>query len=190
MKDECQTFNKNPLLVLSYLSKKKGIFYGRKIDEDLNINQGSTSIIFKNFEKMGLVESEKVVRTILYSTIGDNPIVKHFRIFENLLEINGLVECLKQYSREILLFGSCARGDDTNNSDIDLFVVSDDDNKDKVREIIGDFKISREINPVIVNSLELIDMEENDKVFISEVNKGITLWEGAIMKSKCIRCND
>ena len=29
-----------------------------------------------------------------------------------------------------------------------------------------------------VDTLELMDMEENDKVFLDEVYKGVRLWEG------------
>lgn len=171
-------YNRNPLLILSYLSKNKGMLYGRKIAEDIGINQGSTSIILKDFNKMGLVESEYAGKTILYKVNGENPLIRHFRIFENLVEINELIESIKPYSREIILFGSCARGEDDQNSDIDLFIVADDDNKEVIREIIENYKIDREIKPVIVSSLELIEMEENDKIFLNEINKGLKLWEG------------
>lgn len=172
-------FNRNPLLILSYLSKNNGMLYGKKIAEDIGINQGSTSIILKNFNKIGLIKSENVGKTILYSINKENPLIKHFRIFENLIEINDLVENIKPYSREIILFGSCARGEDNQESDIDLFIVADDDNKEIIMEKIDNYEIDREIKPVIVSSLELIEMEESDKVFLNEVNRGIKLWEGA-----------
>jgi predicted nucleotidyltransferase len=178
MKVKDELFNKNPLLILSYLSKNNRMLYGRKIAEDIGINQGSTSIILKKFKEMGLLESENAGKTILYRVNKENPIIKHFRIFENLIEINDLVKSIKPYSREIILFGSCARGEDNQNSDIDFFVVADDDNYEAIREKIETYEIDREIKPIIVNSLELMEMEENDKVFLEEVNKGIKLWEG------------
>jgi len=43
---------------------------------------------------------------------------------------------------------------------------------------IAGYEIDRSINPVLVDTLELVDMQENDKVFLDEVYKGIRLWEG------------
>ena len=106
--------------------------------------------------------------------------MKAFRLFENLLELTCLVNELKQYAREIILFGSCAKGEDDNNSDIDLFVVADNDNHQVIREAISGYEISRQINPVLVDTLELMDMEENDKVFLDEIYNGIRLWEGGL----------
>lgn len=173
-------YNRNPLMLLSYLSKNRSteFLYGKKIAENIGINQGSTSIILKEFKNMGLLKSENAGKTVLYNIDKYSPLVKSFRVFENLLGINELTEKVKPYTRLIILFGSCAKGDDNLNSDIDLFIVADDDNKDFVQDEVSSYKIDREINLVIVNTLELMDMEETDKVFVEEIYKGIKLWEG------------
>lgn len=171
-------YKRNPMLILSYLSKINGSSYGRKISEDLGINQGSVSVILKDFEATGLVKCENIGKTILYYVDKDNPIIKKFRLFENLLELNSLVDKIKEFSREIILFGSCAKGEDAINSDIDLFIVADKDNHQIIREMIGSYEIDREINPVLIDTLELMEMENYDKVFLNEVYSGIKLWEG------------
>ena len=148
------------------------------MEKNIGINQGSTSVILKEFKNMGLLKSENAGKTVLYNIDKHSPLVKSFRVFENLLGINRLVEEVKPYARLIILFGSCATGDDKLNSDIYLFIVADDDDKDFVRDEVSSYKIDREINLVIVNTLELIDMEETDKVFVEEIYKGIKLWEG------------
>lgn len=173
-------YKRNPMLVLSYLSKSDAPTYGRKISKDVGINQGSVSVILRDFEDTGLVKSKNVGKTILYYANKHDPIMKAFRLFENLLELTCLVNELKQHSREIILFGSCAKGEDDNNSDIDLFVVADNDNHQVIREAIAGYEISRQINPVLVDTLELMDMEENDKVFLDEIYNGIRLWEGGL----------
>ena len=180
MKIEEKIYNRNPLSLLSYLSKNKPneFLYGKKIAENIGINQGSASVILKEFKNMGLLKSETAGKTVLYYIDKDNPLIKSFRVFENLLDINELIEKIKNYTRVIILFGSCATGKDNLNSDIDLFIVADDDDKDFVRDEVSIYKIDREINLVIVNTLELIDMEETDKVFVEEIYKGINLWEG------------
>jgi predicted nucleotidyltransferase len=173
-------YNKTPLQILSYLTKHKtnGFIYGAKIAEVLEISQGGASTILKQFKELGILSSENVGKTIKFNVNWGNPIIKSFRVFDNLLEINSLVEEIKHMCRKIILFGSCATGDDSLESDIDLFVLVDGDNVDKVRSIISLYKIEREIKPLLVDTLELTDMEQNDKVFIEEVNKGIVLWGG------------
>ena len=75
------------------------------------------------------------------------------------------------------MFGSCGRGDDTINSDIDLFILTDNGNKDKINNIIESTKCERQINPVIVDTVEIMQLEKDDKTFYNEINKGIILWE-------------
>jgi len=173
-------YNKLPMQVLSYLTKQRegDAIYGSKIADTLNVSQGSTSTFLRQLQSVGLLQSHNLGRTLVYNVDSRNPLLMHYRIFDNLLEITGLINEIKQYSRKIILFGSCARGEDTYDSDIDLFIVADGDYQDIIRKTISDFQTEREIKPVITDSLELIDMEQNDKVFIEEVNKGIELWGG------------
>jgi predicted nucleotidyltransferase len=79
--------------------------------------------------------------------------------------------------RKIVLYGSCATGEDTNESDIDLFIVTE--NKAKVlNEIRKETKrLGREIKPVIVRVEEYLAMRNKKEVLLEELNKGIMLWE-------------
>lgn len=173
-------YNRVPLQILSFLSKQREgqDIYGKKLAEEIKISRGGSSTILRQMEDLGILESKAIGKTIVYNIEHNSPLVKSFRIFENLLELNELVENLKQYCRKIILFGSCSRGEDTHDSDIDLFIVADKEFVDIVRKEIGKFDIEREIKPVISDALELIQMEKNDKVFLQEVNKGIVLWGG------------
>lgn len=173
-------YNRNPLLILSYISRYRKNIYGSQMAAEIGINQGSTSILLKNFKEMGILDSQDIGRTILYNANSDNPIIKAFRVFENLIEINLLVYELKDYSRKIILFGSCSRGEDTVESDIDIFIIVDEDGKELVINKISEYKSNRAISPVIVTPLEMMDMAESDEVFMKEVEKGIELWGGKI----------
>jgi predicted nucleotidyltransferase len=85
---------------------------------------------------------------------------------------------IKEISRKIVLFGSCARGEDDYNSDIDILVITDPDNKDRVFDTISGYKSEREIRPIVLDTVELMEMESNDRVFYDEIMKGIEVWEG------------
>ncbi len=173
-------YNRVPMKILSFLTKQRHgqSIYGKKLADELVISQGGASTILKQFVNMGILEGKAIGKTIIYNTQYSSPLIKSFRVFENLLELNELVENLKQYCRKIILFGSCSRGEDTHDSDIDIFVVSDKEFADFVRKIINDYNSEREIKPIITDTFELIQMEKEDEVFIKEVNKGIVLWGG------------
>ena len=170
-------YNKNSMLVLSYLTKN---IYEENtitsISKELEISVGSVHSILKKFEECGLVKTRTLGKNIIYNLEPNNPIIKPFRIFDNINSINGFVERLKPISRKIVLFGSCSRGEDTESSDIDIFVLTEVE-KNKIFYELNKENLKRQINPIIVNTVEFMDLENNDKVFFEEIMKGIILWE-------------
>jgi len=171
-------YNKNSLLVLSYISKN--IFEentATSIARSLDLAVSSVHSILKTFEQTGLVKTRTIGKSIVYEIDKQNPIFKTFRTFDNISNILPMIEKLKPVSRKIILFGSCSKGEDTINSDIDLFVLTDDGNKDKINNIIEDAEYERQVNPVIVDTVEVLQLEKDDKTFYNEINKGIILWE-------------
>ena len=172
-------YNRNPILVLSYISKFKGQnteITASKISNKLELSIGSVYEILKEFNDAGFIKGTKIGRATIYEPVRSNPIIKQFRIFDNLLFLTNLVEQLKGFTRKIILFGSCSRGEDTFESDIDIFIIADEDMQTDVRRILSDFQSDREIKPVIVDSAELMEMERNDHAFYQEIQKGIVLW--------------
>jgi len=110
----------------------------------------------------------------------DNPINSQFRKFDNLLRLQPLVNAIKNKTKRIILFGSCANGTDTINSDMDLFILIDSECKIEVEREINNYEIDRNISLLIVDELELVDMETEDNVFYKEICKGIEIWGGKI----------
>ena len=94
--------------------------------------------------------------------------------------IESLVEELKSISSKVVLYGSCAQGSDTSQSDLDLFIVSHD--KEWVMQAIGNFSFPRgfediHIQPVIKSPVEFLEAGESEQAFLEEVEQGIVLWE-------------
>lgn len=172
-------YNRNPLLVMSYISKFKGHnteVTASKISKQLGLSVGSVYSILKKFNDAEIVRGIRIGRATIYETVHNNPLIKQYRVFDNLLFLNNLVQQLKGITRKIILFGSCSQGDDTIESDIDLFILADEDLQLKIRDIIGNYLSEREIKPVIVDSMELLEMQKKDQVFYGEIQKGIALW--------------
>lgn len=169
------------MIVLSYITRvgQANIeCIASKIAKKLELSIGSVFETLKILEEMGIIKGKKIGRATVYEPVKNHPALKPYHIFDNILQLNELVNTLKSHCRKIILFGSCASGDDTLESDIDLFIVADEDKQTILRRIISDFQSDREINPVIMDTVEFMEMQNNDKTFYLEVTKGIELWSG------------
>ena len=173
-------YNKNPLMVLSYLTKnatKPNI--SSHIAKDLDIATGSVHQILKFFSKISLVKSSQFGKSSVYEIDRESPLIRTFRLFDTLLELYPLFKKLEEISRKIILYGSCALGTDTELSDIDLMIEADDDNKDQIYSMISDFEYEREVNAIVLDTNEVIELEKNEPVFFKEIQKGIEIWGGS-----------
>ena len=134
--------------VLAFLLMHPGKFcYEREIARGAKISYGSANYVLNQLHKKGLIQKKDEGRMCYYSIDMSNQYIKEFKILNNLLFIEPLIEKLKPYTRKITLYGSWALGTDTEKSDIDLFIVSSDEDKvfmDQVEE--GKTLWEREIN--------------------------------------------
>ena len=157
--------------------------YEREIARGTNISYGSANKVLKQLSKEGVIEKKSEGRMCYYSLDISNPYIKEFKILTNLVILEPLVERLKQHTRRIVLYGSWADGTDSEESDIDLFIVTS--SEDKVRSIINNFSNSsrianRKIQAVITTPTDLLNQDEKDKVFAKQVKQGKILWEKEI----------
>ena len=112
---------------------------------------------------------------IFYRVDSKSPLIKQFKVFRNVTLAEELTRKIKTFSEKIILFGSCARGEDTPESDLDIFVVSRE--KDKVRGLIAPVKEKRKVQLVIKTPQEFIILDQKEPVFYEEIHRGIVLWE-------------
>lgn len=174
----------NAQKVLHFLLMYPGkMYYEREIARGANISYGSANKVLNQLYKKGLIQRKKEGRMCYYAIDTSSPDIKEFKILSNLLLIEPLVKRLKPYSHKIVLYGSWAQGTDTEASDIDLFIVTSDE--DKVKSIVNKFSSSpkvanRKIQAVIFTPAELLDKDEREKVFRKEIEQGKVLWEKEI----------
>jgi len=174
----------NPQKVLKYLLLHSDkLCYEREIARGTNISYGSANYVLNQLHKKNLVQRKTEGRMCYYSIDMSNPYIKEFKILNNLLLIEPLIENLKPYTHKIILYGSWAQGTDIQNSDIDIFIITSDE--DKVRSIIDKYsytnKISnRKIQAIINSPADLLNRDKKETVFMEEVKQGKTLWEREI----------
>ncbi|MDD3926588.1 MAG: nucleotidyltransferase domain-containing protein [bacterium] len=152
-------------------------FYDKEISEHTGVSRGSTNQTLR-----GLLENNLVYRVqrgkMWFYYLKDQPLIKYFRIYENLVELQLLVESLSDTAQRIILFGSAAEGTDTAASDIDLFVITNQ--PDQIMAKIQNFPAKRRISPIIQTPSEYAVSRTKDKAFYDRVEKGIKLLERAV----------
>lgn len=173
-----ELYHQAPLRIFSFIAgHPEKVFCEREIRDATKTSTGSVNQILKLLLDLDIVEREKKGNLFLYSINSGNLLLKYFKIFENILFIHSLVEKLKPYAYEIVLYGSCARGENTEKSDIDIFIKTE--HASKARSIIDKYRTAGyNIKAVMIDPLEISSSRKADEVFYGEVKKGIVLWRG------------
>ena len=158
-------------------------FYEREVAKKAGLSPSSTHYGLVRLHRGGLISRKQNGRMCFYSIDKSSPYLKEFKVLANLLLIEPLVERLKGLSHKIVLFGSWAEGADTEDSDIDLFIVSSE--REKVLSVVNKFSYSaklgnRKIQPIVRRPEDLLKRDKRDKVFLEQVEKGKILWEREI----------
>jgi predicted nucleotidyltransferase/biotin operon repressor len=146
-----------------------------QIARDTGISKGEVSKAVKVLKDGGLVASEQNGRNMVCFVDRRLPVFTRLRTAFNLLEIIPKTAPLQKCADKIVLFGSCADGTDTADSDIDILVVTRD--KTKAGKAARKIKLSRPVQWVIKTPQEYVVLNGKEKVFAEEISKGILLWE-------------
>jgi len=152
-------------------------YYQREIARLADVSIGGTSQKLRKLSGEGLVNVRKSGRMMFYRYNLRDSLAKQLKILLNVNAVHSLVQELKNCSKRVILFGSCAEGTNVKGSDVDLLVLTDD--AKVAREIISKHgtRIARKISPVVVNANEFRQMRSRDKPLYERINKGIVLWE-------------
>lgn len=171
-------YHQTPLKILSFLSNHPGIvFSAHEVSKATKCSKGATNQILRLLSELDILSRERKGNLFLYKLNADNLLLRQFKIFENLLGLQKLVEEIQKYCYEIILFGSRADGSNTGKSDIDLFIRTE--YKKEVRKIISKYEtFDIKYQAVIQDSLESVSSKKEDSVFHRQVKKGIILWKG------------
>jgi len=162
--------------ILTFLARNPNKeFYLREIAKTIPVSVGGTHKVLKSLHELGFVKVRKSGKNLYYQINDRNPSIKNFKIFMTVTELNSVLDDIKNKSEKVVLFGSCAKGEDTIDSDIDLLILSRD--TVAIKDYLKKKKIGRRIQAIVVNASELIKLKEQDKAFYDEVKNGIILWD-------------
>jgi predicted nucleotidyltransferase len=171
----------NQQKVLSLLAKfSDQEYHEREIARKVGISYGSANRVLNDLAVQGLLMRRQVGKMLFYSFNQSDPIFKPFKTFISIALLRPLIDKLRSVASEVVLYGSCARGEDTSRSDVDLFVVSEE--KEEAQRLIRGHRFLKgfeylKIEPVILTPVEMLKSEKDDREFLSLVREGIVLWD-------------
>lgn len=129
----------------------------------------------KMLEKNGLITHRPLGNMKLYRVEREHAFVKHLKILQTIIELMPLQDIAKRFGCSIYLFGSRARGENTEQSDTDLLIIAEDQEK----EIQTALELARRKMDIplplfsihLFTGLEWADMARKDPAFYERVEK-------------------
>jgi predicted nucleotidyltransferase len=171
-------YNQTPLRILSFLSLHPvSVLSAKEISQKTNASKGATHQTLTILLSLDILNRQKKGNLFLYKLNLSNPIIKQFKIFEIILKLYPLIKQIKEYCYQIILYGSSIDGTNASESDIDLFIKTDD--KKTVQKYINKYSHNvQHINAAIYDPMEFTTAQKKDSAFFEQVKKGIIMWEG------------
>ena len=166
----------NAQKVLDFLIQNPGRqFSANEIEKAVKISRAGVNFSLRKLAKEKLVIREKKAKIYLYAVEHGDPAVKQLKVLRTVVLLKPLLAKVKSFSQKIILFGSCARGENIPKSDIDLFILTN--RQDDVKGIIKKYILNKRFQLVIRTPLKFVEMKNKEPVFFEEISRGITLWE-------------
>ena len=119
----------------------------------------------KELAKHKFFSTLTIGRTNLYSLNKGNPSVRQFRVLYNVDYVNGKIGEMEE-GVQVFLYGSFARGENMEKSDIDLLVIGK--NRDVIRKLR---KMDTRIKVSFYTPIEWSMTSRKDKTFFENVEK-------------------
>ena len=118
------------------------------------------------------IKVKRIGVTKLYSLNRDSPVNVQLKILDNIISLAKITDIGRKYNVKIYLYGSAARGEDNEESDIDILLIG----KIKKEQIINEINrisesIGRGIKIAVFTPLEWSRTARNDKPFYERVEK-------------------
>lgn len=169
-------FTTNPQKILEFLIQTPGEeCLSREIQVATKISKAGTNFALNDLVSAGFIRRKKRGKMYLYAINFDHPIIKHLKVLKVIICLDSLLKKIRNKSQKIILYGSSSRGENSKDSDIDLFVVTN--SFQEVEKAVKNSAKGKIIQLIVRTPLKYIEMEKTDPIFYSEIERGIVLWE-------------
>ena len=169
-------FNTNKQKILKFLAQNPiQSLMTSEIIKSTKISKAGANIVLRELVKTDLVKRSIKGKTHLYQVDFHDPLVKQFKVMGSIVELYPLIKKLENLSQQIIIFGSASRGENLEDSDIDLFILTRVE--EEVRKVIKKYNYHNKIKAIVKNSSSFAKLEREDPTFYQEIQRGLILWE-------------
>lgn len=150
-------------------------YFSSEVSRSASISLGAANRALRELSRAGFLTKEKKGKMNFYTVDLKNPIIRQFKVIQNIVALEETIQKLKRVSQKIVLFGSAASGTNLEGSDIDLFVLANDPKK--VLGIINKTKLAEKVQVITKKPIDIPSLKKKDPIFYEEVEKGLIFWE-------------
>lgn len=169
-------FSTNAQKVLSYfLENPSEAVFDREVARKTGISRAGTNFALRDLAKTGLLHREKQGRMNFYSLNQSHALFHQLKILHTLTRLLPLLKAVQGSATRIILFGSAAKGENIEQSDIDLFILTRD--KAAVEDNLYQLKLQIPLHLVLHTPQEWAKQERENMVFAEQVAHGIVLHQ-------------
>ncbi len=145
-------------------------FTESRVRELLGLPKSTTHRALKELADQGLLSTTSVGRSIMYRMDAADPLIHHLKIARAIARARGLIAPLVDHIEMAVLFGSASRGEDSEGSDLDIFIVAAE--PEPVR---GELARHEGVQAVVMTPSEHMGLIAEGGTFAKAIADGITL---------------
>jgi predicted nucleotidyltransferase len=159
---------KSTSIVLRYfLEHPSEETYATQLGKKLKIARKSLFDALAVLQKSQLIELRMAGRTKEYRLKRDSALVRQLKILNSIANLLPMLESLEGSGAEVYLYGSAARGEDTEKSDTDLLFIGE---RPEGR-LLDKIEAEEKIKPIFLTFLEYSSLARKDKPFYERIEK-------------------
>ena len=151
-------------------------FVEREVRKAVGISKSGANYALRELVRGNFIFRYKKGKIHLYSLNYKNSVVKQLKVLKIITYIQPIIKKLQKLSSKVILFGSSSRGEDIEDSDIDLFIVSNS-KKEEIEAQINKSRLKRKLQIIVRTELGEIELKDKDPTFYEQIQRGIILWQ-------------
>jgi predicted nucleotidyltransferase len=165
---------KERIKILNYIILNKNLLSVNTIASNLGLSKGFVSLYFSVLEKDGIIKKVNEKYQIV-----DSGMIRAIRILLTIANID--ISIFRKYSfiKSVGLYGSCTKGENTEESDIDIWVKMDDVGDEKIASLTSN--ISKRIENaklLFLTDKKLEKIKKDDELFYHSLIFGSIILYG------------
>jgi predicted nucleotidyltransferase len=166
------------IILKTFVESPDTEYYTRQLAKLYKISVGTLHRELKRLNSSGILKERKVGNLKLFSLNKQNPLYEEIKNI--IYKTQGAIKFIKDAISEVkgikvaFIYGSFAKGDERQDSDVDIFLIENNINEDELIQVISDVekRLFKEINYTRYTEKEYNKEKKNKNSFILEVIKG------------------